>query len=249
MLGTSGSAYAAPDTKPNTVQAEPQLEVSRVADVIASLPTAQPAVVASADAKVSFEKSAVTTVANPERVEAERIAVQEAKAAEEKKVADAEAAKKAEEAKALAATQAAQTAAQQANTPAAGKGAGTAAATYTGAAASAAASNGSIGQRILAAARAQIGVNQDCTMLVTNSLKAVGINFHDWPAGYMSLGTIVTNPEPGDLIYYANGGSGMAHIAVYAGNGKAIHGGFNGNQTVEFSANVGSGPVYIRIAG
>lgn len=253
MLATSGSAYAAPEAKQNTVQTSPQLEVSKVADVIASLPTTQPAVVASPEAKVSFEKSAVTTVANPERVEAERIAVLEAKAAEEKKVADAEAAKKAEEAKVAAAAQAAQTASQQSNAPAASKGAGTATAGYTGAAVSAAASNGSIGQRIAAAARAQIGVNQDCTMLVTNSLKAVGINFHDWPAGYMSLGTIVTNPEPGDLIYYANGGSGMAHIAVYSGNGPkgpmAIHGGFNGNQTVEFSANVGSGPVYIRVAG
>lgn len=84
-------------------------------------------------------------------------------------------------------------------------------------------------------------------MLVTNSLKAVGINFHDWPAGYLSLGPVTTNPQPGDLIYYANGGSGMAHIAVYSGNGKAIHGGFNGNSTVEFSANVGSGPVYISM--
>lgn len=247
MLATSGSAYAAPEApKTNTVQTTPQLEVSKVADVIANLPTAQPAVVAAPDAKVSFEKSVVTTAPNPERVEAERIAVQEAKAAEEKKVADAEAAKAAE---AQAAAQASQTAAQQAAAPAAGKGAGTAAAGYTGAAGVAAASNGSIGQRILAAARAQIGVNQDCTMLVTNALKAVGINFHDWPAGYMKLGTIVSNPEPGDLIYYANGGSGMAHIAIYSGAGKAIHGGFNGGQTVEYSANVGSGPVYIRIAG
>jgi hypothetical protein len=39
----------------------------------------------------------------------------------------------------------------------------------------------------------------------------------------------------------------MAHIAVYAGNGQAVHGGYNGNQTVVFSANVGSGPVFIRV--
>jgi cell wall-associated NlpC family hydrolase len=88
-------------------------------------------------------------------------------------------------------------------------------------------------------------------MLVTNSLKAVGINFHDWPAGYLSLGTVVSaaDAQPGDLLYYVNGsGPGsMAHIAVYSGNGMAVHGGFNGNSTVEFSANVGSGPVYIRV--
>ncbi|GAC1451778.1 MAG: hypothetical protein PVSMB10_07810 [Pseudarthrobacter sp.] len=106
------------------------------------------------------------------------------------------------------------------------------------------------GQAILSAAYAQLGVNQDCTMLVTNSLAAVGIHFHDWPAGYLSLGRTVSAAEaqPGDLIYYANGGAGMAHIAVYAGNGQAVHGGFNGNQTVVFSANVGSGPVFIRVS-
>ncbi|MHC6594530.1 NlpC/P60 family protein [Arthrobacter sp. C152] len=106
------------------------------------------------------------------------------------------------------------------------------------------------GAAILSAAYAQLGVMQDCTMLVTNSLAAVGIHFHDWPAGYLSLGRTVSAAEaqPGDLIYYADGGAGMAHIAVYAGNGMAVHGGYNGNQTVVFSANVGSGPVFIRVS-
>ena len=102
---------------------------------------------------------------------------------------------------------------------------------------------------IYQAALAQLGRYQDCTMLVTNALKAVGINFHDWPAGYMSLGTVVpaSQAQPGDLIYYANGGLGMAHIAVYAGNGQAVHGGWLGNQTVLNSANVAGGAVYIRV--
>ena len=106
------------------------------------------------------------------------------------------------------------------------------------------------GQAILSAAYAQLGVMQDCTMLVTNSLAAVGIHFHDWPAGYLSLGRTVSAAEaqPGDLIYYADGGAGVAHVAVYAGNGQAVHGGYNGNQTVVFSANVGSGPVFIRVS-
>ena len=105
------------------------------------------------------------------------------------------------------------------------------------------------GAAIYQAALAQLGVYQDCTMLVTNALKAVGINFHDWPAGYMSLGTVVpaSQAQPGDLIYYANGGTGLAHIAVYAGNGQAIHGGWLGNQTALNTANVGSGAVYIRV--
>ncbi len=105
------------------------------------------------------------------------------------------------------------------------------------------------GAAIYQAALAQLGTFQDCTMLVTNALKAVGINFHDWPAGYMSLGTVVpaSQAQPGDLVYYANGGMGAAHIGVYAGNGQAIHGGWNGNQTVINTANLGSGPVYIRV--
>lgn len=105
------------------------------------------------------------------------------------------------------------------------------------------------GAAIYQAALAQLGKFQDCTMLVTNALKAVGINFHDWPAGYMSLGTVVpaSQAQPGDLIYYANGGTGLAHIAVYAGNGQAIHGGWLGNQTALNTANVGSGAVYIRV--
>lgn len=106
------------------------------------------------------------------------------------------------------------------------------------------------GASIAAAAYAQIGVSQDCTMLVTNALRAVGINFHDWPAGYMGLGTIVpaSQAQPGDLAYYQNGGMGMAHIAVYVGNGQAIHGGWNGGTTAIASVNVGSGPVFIRVA-
>ncbi len=110
-------------------------------------------------------------------------------------------------------------------------------------------SSSSKGTAIYQAALSQVGAIQDCTMLVTNALKAVGINYHNWPIGYMSLGTVVSASEaqPGDLIYYANGGTGYAHIAVYAGNGKAVHGGWLGNQTVVNTANVGSGAVYIRV--
>lgn len=103
------------------------------------------------------------------------------------------------------------------------------------------------GATIAAAAYAQLGVAQDCTRLATNALAAAGINHHGWPASYLSLGTVTSNPQPGDLIYYADGGMGLAHIAVYVGGGMAIHGGWNGGTTALFSANVGSGPVYIRV--
>lgn len=107
------------------------------------------------------------------------------------------------------------------------------------------------GASIAAAAYAQLGVAQDCTALATNSLAAVGVNYHGWPAGYLSLGRTVSAAEaqPGDLAYYENGGMGMAHIAVYVGNGQAVHGGWNGGTTALFSVNVGSGPVFIRVGG
>ncbi len=91
-----------------------------------------------------------------------------------------------------------------------------------------------MGATIAAAAYAQIGVGQDCTALATNALAAAGINYHGWPAGYLSLGRTVSAAEaqPGDLAYYQNGGAGMAHIAVYVGNGMAVHGGWNGGTTV-----------------
>lgn len=103
---------------------------------------------------------------------------------------------------------------------------------------------------IYRAALSQLGMYQDCTMLVTNSLAAVGIQFHDWPAGYLSLGTTVSADQavPGDLVYYAYSTYGVAHIAVYAGDGQAVHGGWLGSQTVLNSAYLpGSAPVFIRV--
>lgn len=81
-------------------------------------------------------------------------------------------------------------------------------------------------QRIADAALAQIGVYQDCTMLVTNSLAAVGINFHGAPIEYLNLGTLTNNPVPGDICVY------QGHVALYIGNGQAVHGGWLGHQTV-----------------
>jgi cell wall-associated NlpC family hydrolase len=75
---------------------------------------------------------------------------------------------------------------------------------------------GSVSAQIAAAAYAQVGASQDCTVLVTNSLAAAGIQFHDWPGGYTSLGYAVSPSQavPGDLVYYDNGGAGVPHIAV-----------------------------------
>ena len=84
-------------------------------------------------------------------------------------------------------------------------------------------------QAIVDAALAQLGVHQDCTMLVTNSLRAVGIDFHSGPQGYTSLGTWTDYPEPGDICIYTS------HVAIYIGDGQAVHGGWYGYTTEVWS--------------
>lgn len=187
--------------------------------------SAAPATISAASTiAISFEKPAVTTTPAPV-VEAPKPVV------------------KVQEAPAAAAT------AKTASTKTASTKVAATAAPAASAAAPAVASG--MGATIAAAAYAQIGVGQDCTALATNSLAAAGINYHGWPAGYLSLGRTVSAAAalPGDLAYYQNGGSGLAHIAVYVGNGRAVHGGWNGGTTSLQSVNVGSGPVFIRVGG
>ena len=224
--------------KATVVENTPEKTVAKVDPVQTVAPKAAATVAPTAPAAAS--KAAATPVAP---------AKAETKAVETKK----EEAPKAEVKKETpVATPAVAKAAEK---PAATPAVATAATTVTAktqapaAAATTQAASSNKGAAIYQAALAQLGTFQDCTMLVTNALKAVGINFHDWPAGYMSLGTVVpaSQAQPGDLVYYANGGMGAAHIGVYAGNGQAIHGGWNGNQTVINTANLGSGPVYIRV--
>lgn len=89
---------------------------------------------------------------------------------------------------------------------------------------------------MVSAAYALIGQQMDCTALVSAALRAAGINFHGWPEDYASVGTEVTDGtlKPGDILIYKytggwNGGRHWDHVALYVGNGKAIHGGWNGS--------------------
>lgn len=102
---------------------------------------------------------------------------------------------------------------------------------------------------IARSALAQVGWRQDCVAMTARALRSVGINYYVWPWQYYNIGRAIPMSQavPGDLLYYRNGGGGLAHIAVYIGGGKAVHGGWNGNQTVIFSAYVGSGPNAIRV--
>lgn len=93
--------------------------------------------------------------------------------------------------------------------------------------------------KVVNAALAQLGDTQDCTFLATRSIASVGVNFHGWPKDYKQLGKQVSRSEakPGDLVIYdTNGqyfltgqwaGQAQSHIAVYIGDGKAVHGGWS----------------------
>ena len=224
--------------KATVVENTPEKTVAKVDPVQTVAPKAAATVAPTAPAAAS--KAAATPVA-PAKAETKAVETkkEEAPKAEVKKEAPVAKPAVAKAAEKPAATPAVATAAPKV----------TAKTQAPAAAATTQAASSNKGAAIYQAALAQLGTFQDCTMLVTNALKAVGINFHDWPAGYMSLGTVVpaSQAQPGDLIYYANGGTGLAHIAVYAGNGQAVHGGWLGNQTALNTANVGSGAVYIRV--
>ena len=110
------------------------------------------------------------------------------------------------------------------------------------------AASGDVASTLVASAYSQIGVSQDCTAMVEKALRAAGFSVGDLaPAQFFSYGTQVSTPQPGDLLYYSDGGAGVAHIAIYVGNGQAIHGGWTGYTTALASADVGSGYVAIRV--
>lgn len=54
--------------------------------------------------------------------------------------------------------------------------------------------------------------------------------------------------QPGDLVEYANGGNNTWHVAVYLGNGLALHGNWNGTTVIEsIYVPGGSNPYFERV--
>ncbi|NMM97277.1 NlpC/P60 family protein [Bifidobacterium olomucense] len=101
-----------------------------------------------------------------------------------------------------------------------------------------------------------IGQSMDCTALVTQALAARGINFHGWPEEYVNVpgGQVVTDGtlQPGDILIYANtggynGGAHYDHVALYVGNGMAVHGGWNGYSVALATAMTEKITVVVRI--
>lgn len=106
--------------------------------------------------------------------------------------------------------------------------------------------------RIAAAAQTLVGVTdgQWCTQVVQQALALAGVSdaYQLWPDEYAGMyGYYTNNPQPGNLIYYNNGGRGVDHIAIYIGNGLAVHGNYNGRTVIESVYIPGGAPQFIQV--
>lgn len=102
----------------------------------------------------------------------------------------------------------------------------------------------SLNDRIAAAAQQLVGVTDglQCTQVVQQALAAAGVSdaYQLWPDQYATqYGYYTDTPQAGNLIYYNNGGRGVDHIAIYIGNGLAVHGNYKG-RTIIADANGGN---------
>ena len=110
-----------------------------------------------------------------------------------------------------------------------------------------------LGQRISAEAQKLVGVTAGlwCTQVVQQALANAGVSdaYQLWPDQYAGqYGYYTNDPQEGDLLYYNNGGRGVDHIAIYIGNGQAVHGNYEG-KTVIASAylSTAASPQFIRV--
>lgn len=95
------------------------------------------------------------------------------------------------------------------------------------------------GGGLVGGAYAQLGWSQDCTDLVQNAMAAAGMTKSRLDGGYdmgitdFRIGTQITDGgyAPGDILIWPG-----QHVALYVGNGQAVHGGWGGNQTVVATA-------------
>ena len=110
-----------------------------------------------------------------------------------------------------------------------------------------------LGQRISTEAQKLVGVTDGlwCTQVVQQALANAGVSdaYQLWPDQYAGqYGYYTNDPQEGDLLYYNNGGRGVDHIAIYIGNGQAVHGNYEG-KTVIASAylSTAASPQFIRV--
>ncbi len=196
LVLTSGIAAQAADA-PTQREAEPASNLEVTSQVETPLS-------ADATVQIAFERPAVKTTPAPVVEAPKPVTVEAPKAA-------APAASAAVKTQAVAPAKAK---AQVTVTPAA-------------AAPAAAPAAGGVNATMVSSAYAQIGMIQDCTRLVENALNAAGIPVGDLgPMQFMNYGTVVSDPQPGDMVVQSG------HVGIYVGNGQVLSSGLNGkNET------------------
>ncbi len=114
--------------------------------------------------------------------------------------------------------------------------------------------NADLNSSIANAALGMVGTTNgwQCTEVATGALNAAGVGAGVvWPSEYIQYGYYVDPSQAvaGNLIYYNNGGNGYDHIAVYIGDGQAVHGNYDGQTVVAdaYLSTAGS-PQFIQIA-
>lgn len=110
----------------------------------------------------------------------------------------------------------------------------------------------SLNASIASNAQQLVGVTNgmQCTEVVQQALAMSGVTdaYQLWPDQYIMYGYYTDTPTAGNLIYYDNGGRGVDHIAVYIGDGMAVHGNYNGNTVIASVYDGGTGaPQYIQV--
>lgn len=88
-----------------------------------------------------------------------------------------------------------------------------------------------LNDRIAQEALKLVGVTDglQCTEVVQMAMSNAGVQDAQclWPNQYeAAFGYATDNPQAGNLIYYNQGGNGLDHIAIYIGNGQAVHGNY-----------------------
>lgn len=102
--------------------------------------------------------------------------------------------------------------------------------------------------KMVKSALGQRGQNQDCTRLVERALRSGGVRAGDLGTqvgDYTKIGgkkVGYSSRKAGDLLLWPG-----QHVALYTGNGKAVHGGYGGGNTVLAAAqHNGQRPVVLR---
>lgn len=109
------------------------------------------------------------------------------------------------------------------------------------------------------AVMAMVGQKYKCTEVAQAAVEQAGLTgwkcytegnmtYHILePEGFLDLGTKVNKSEicPGDILYYADGGRGVFHVAVYVGNSQAVHGNWTTDGTTALARAFYREPTYI----